>query len=114
MLALACKLVLDHNRGIVSSEEDGDAETVQQVFAFEGALALEQGREAGWSARDAGPLDKGNPQLTLLRTPSMAHVCGSFFVSARPLVPQCGPFSLLSLPGSVHTRPQLQQSWAPL
>ena len=33
MMTLARKLVLDHDRGIVSSEEDDEAETVETVFA---------------------------------------------------------------------------------
>ena len=33
MLALARKLVLDHDRGIVGGEEDADAETMEAVFA---------------------------------------------------------------------------------
>ena len=33
MMALARKLVLDHDRGIVSGEEEDEAETVEEVFA---------------------------------------------------------------------------------
>ena len=33
MLALARKLVLDHDRGIVSGDEENEAETVEEVFA---------------------------------------------------------------------------------
>ena len=33
MMALARKLVLDHDRGIVSGDEDAEAETVEEVFA---------------------------------------------------------------------------------
>ena len=57
MMALARKLVLDHDRGIVSGDEE-DAETVEQVFAQtrdSEAIAEELLVDDGWKVVEAEP-----------------------------------------------------------
>ena len=57
-MALARKLVLDHDRGIVSGEEGDEAETVEQIFANARnaeATAEELLVDDGWKLVEVGP-----------------------------------------------------------
>ena len=58
MMALARKLVLDHDRGVVNGEEDDDEETVEQVFAHAWdaeAAAEELLVDDGWKMVESDP-----------------------------------------------------------
>ena len=60
MMALARKLVLDHDQGIVSSEEDADTETVEEVFAHARdaeATSEELLVDDGWKEAEVEPED---------------------------------------------------------